>query len=134
MGYGVRVSLSTTYEAVHQRIAAKRGKARAQRCAECGAPARSWAYDHSDPEELRQEYKGIVVAYSLDLERYQPLCDSCHTRRDNPEKVARCRNGHPRTPENVYEPPSRPGEKQCRPCIRAASLAYYHRQRAKATA
>lgn len=39
-----------------------------------------------------------------------------------------CQNGHELTPENVYV--TKRGQRQCRTCRRAYSLAYYHRQRA----
>lgn len=74
-----------TYAAVHNRLTRIKGPARQRECSSCGKPAATWAYDHSDPEELlevRQEPRHGVMPYSLDLERYVPLCYSCHRRLD----------------------------------------------------
>ena len=49
----------------------------------CPEPATQWAYDHDDPNELIEQVKLMsgnigVVAYSLDLSHYRPLCRPCH--------------------------------------------------------
>lgn len=71
-----------TYVGLHARLARVRGKARDHTCVECGAPADDWSYDHRDPDEVVGEHHGCMVAYSLDLARYQPMCRSCHVYRD----------------------------------------------------
>lgn len=43
----------------------------------CTAPAAVWAYDGADPAVLVDVRRG---RYSLDLDRYRPLCRSCHCR------------------------------------------------------
>lgn len=66
-----------SYHAIHQRLTANRGRAITRIC-RCGAQAKQWSYDHTDPDE-RVSSEG---AYSLDLSRYVPLCVSCHKRHD----------------------------------------------------
>lgn len=68
-----------SYGTVHTRLMTFRGPASAHACSHCSKSAAEWAYDHSDPREQR----GGRGAYSLDLERYFPLCKSCHKRYDN---------------------------------------------------
>jgi hypothetical protein len=70
------------YEAVHGRLRRSRGNARDHACAHCGEPADDWAYDHACPSEKAVERRGRLYAYSTDLDRYLPLCRSCHTRLD----------------------------------------------------
>lgn len=72
---------STTYRAVHKRVSMARGKAREYTC-QCGAQAEQWAYNHSDPAELTQQWNGKTVTYSADVMHYDPLCRGCHVRRD----------------------------------------------------
>lgn len=75
------------YRTAHSRIRARKGSASRQTC-RCGSKARYWAYDHSDPDELRQVItdgrNGIVreVGYSMKPEHYVALCNSCHTSLD----------------------------------------------------
>jgi len=69
---------STGYESAHQRIKRQRGKAADHLCVECGQAAAQWAYDHSDPDERLCTVKGQELAYSTDVERYQPMCYLCH--------------------------------------------------------
>ena len=72
---------STGYYAVHYRLR-KRGPASDHACVDCGAPAKEWAYDRQDPNELVGIAGGAQVTYSADLDRYQPRCGSCHKRLD----------------------------------------------------
>lgn len=65
------------YNASHQRVYRDRGPAKMHACV-CGAPARHWAYDHTDPSELTSAYG----PYSADPARYIPLCVPCHKRMD----------------------------------------------------
>lgn len=64
------------YAAMHRWLPALRGPAAACACAECGAPARCWCYDGSDPDEKRDPASDR--RYSLDPDRYRPRCASCH--------------------------------------------------------
>jgi hypothetical protein len=66
------------YNAAHDRVRRDRGPAHDYRCVGCGRPARHWAYDHGDPDELAS----ALGPYSLDLDRYRPLCVGCHKRAD----------------------------------------------------
>ncbi|WP_292988369.1 hypothetical protein [Mycobacterium sp.] len=66
---------STSYAATHARLTHRRGRARRQRCIDCGAPARHWSYDHQDPNELTSP---AGLEYSLDLDHYEPRCQPCH--------------------------------------------------------
>jgi hypothetical protein len=67
------------YGTAHDRVRRARGSARNQTCQRCTNPARHWAYDHSDPNE-RQTHDGIP--FSVDPNRYIPLCVPCHKRMD----------------------------------------------------
>lgn len=62
------------YHTVHMRLHAQRGSASQHLCVSCGGRAKHWAYDHADDLELVDE-RG---SYSMDLNRYQPMCVSCH--------------------------------------------------------
>jgi hypothetical protein len=64
-----------TYSGMHKRVAAYRGTARQFPCVDCGNSAKTWAYDHIDPNELADD-KGR--AYSSDVNHYDPKCHSCH--------------------------------------------------------
>lgn len=63
-----------TYGAAHARVRTLRGLASGQTCAHCPAQAEHWAYDHTDPNPRF----GRGLPFSLDPERYIPLCRSCH--------------------------------------------------------
>ena len=72
-----------SYNVTHRRLRKLRGPASAQWCAECGATAHHWSYDHSDPEQVIGDTgDGVIVAYSLDFARYRALCRSCHAKDD----------------------------------------------------
>lgn len=62
------------YAAVHARLRRGKGKASAFQCIQCGDQAKDWAYDHTDPDE-RFDADG---PYSLDPDRYHPMCRPCH--------------------------------------------------------
>lgn len=70
---------SATYEVLHQRVRKARGSASRYGCVDCGARAKHWSYDRSDPDAKFQPGKG---PYSLDIDRYVPRCVSCHKRFD----------------------------------------------------
>lgn len=67
------------YGTVHTRLATFRGPASDRQCTHCSAAAAHWAYDHSDPHE---QYDDRGCPYSTDLDRYFPLCATCHKRYD----------------------------------------------------
>lgn len=64
-----------TYRTVHSRLVAARGKASNHECVDCGDTAREWSYDHTDPESKHDDRGGD---YSVDLDRYEPRCRTCH--------------------------------------------------------
>lgn len=64
-----------TYGAVHTRLRVSRGSASGHPCADCGAPAEQWSYDHKDPDALVSD---AGHPYSLDFAHYVPRCCSCH--------------------------------------------------------
>lgn len=72
------------YYGAHGRLRRVLGSASARRCAHCDQPARDWAYDHQDPDELTAEVNGCIVPYSLDPAHYMPLCKRCHNKLDHP--------------------------------------------------
>lgn len=73
-----------SYSAVHQRLRRERGPAAAHPCVACGGTAEQWAYDHSEPEPRRDPSHD--APYSVDLARYQPMCQSCHKRLDHAQR------------------------------------------------
>lgn len=83
-----------SYNTMHHRLRRRRGPARSHACTDCGGPAVSWSYDHTDPDELSEEYvtkagSHLVLHYSLDESRYAPRCVSCHALLDAASKRAR---------------------------------------------
>lgn len=68
------------YQGAHRRVHALRGKAVEHACVDCGEQAAHWSYDHADRDARICEVTG--APYSLDPDRYQPRCLSCHTRFD----------------------------------------------------
>lgn len=68
-----------TYAAVHQRLAAERGRAAEHRCVDCGHRAAQWSYSHANGCGHRESDTG---PYSVDLTDYEPRCVSCHKRFD----------------------------------------------------
>jgi hypothetical protein len=75
-----------TYRTVHSRLDKARGSAAGYSCTQCGGAAREWAYDWTDPSPIVAEVvwddRPMEVTYSVDLERYQAMCRSCHVRYD----------------------------------------------------
>lgn len=77
-----RLDRPLTYTELHIVLRHQRGRATEHACQRCGKPARSWAYDHEDPDEMVEEIQGQRRAFSQDLNHYLPLCRSCHVRLD----------------------------------------------------
>lgn len=74
-----------TYAQAHARLTAARGRAAEHACQHCGSAAVCWAYDHSDPSPLFEAKPfRSPLAYSLDHDRYRPLCGPCHRAFDAP--------------------------------------------------
>lgn len=70
------------YESAHQRLRNARGPAAEYDCTLCGSPAREWAYDGRDPDELTQQRGASTMTYSTNLNRYNPMCAPCHRAHD----------------------------------------------------
>lgn len=64
------------YQAAHVRVATARGPASAHACVDCGMPATDWAYNHTDPSELRRP--NGTCPYSPNPDHYSPRCRKCH--------------------------------------------------------
>jgi len=67
---------SVGYSGIHMRLRERRGNAVDRTCAHCGGRAAQWAYDHMDPNPELDQRTGLI--FSLNLNRYMPLCASCH--------------------------------------------------------
>lgn len=82
-----------SYSSAHRRVAAKRGPAREHPCSNCGGEAHSWAYRGGSPMELIEERPDSLikktVRYSPDPDDYDPMCWSCHARKDIAEAQTR---------------------------------------------
>lgn len=105
-----------SYRAIHYRVKAKWGPASGYLCDHCTKVAYQWAYDQTDLDERvgPDEHGRGQLRYSLDLDRYIPLCTACHHAFD---AVTHCKWGHEYTPENTYIQPSN-GSRYCRECAR----------------
>jgi hypothetical protein len=121
---GDEIEVSTTYRSCHMRNISKWGPASLYPCVECGEQAREYAYDGTDPDELRglTEVNGVdyPISWSRWPEFYMPMCFSCHRRKDarsRSDRRTRCGNGHELTEENVYVRPGGHG-RECRACKR----------------
>lgn len=77
-----------TYDAVHFRVKTRRGPARQYPCVgpDCHRQAAQWAYTHGDPDE-KSSPEGWL--YSLDINRYAPMCRFCHKALDRQYRLAR---------------------------------------------
>lgn len=73
-----------TYRTAHWRLVRFRGPASDHTC-ECGCAAFEWAYQGGDPNELVSP-RGHT--YSTDMNRYKPMCRSCHRKMDGYEQLA----------------------------------------------
>lgn len=82
----VCMSDSTRYLAFHLRLTKVRGRAREKQCAHCDRQAAGWSYDRSDPDQISDVLQsGRTAWFSLDMDRYDPLCRRCHAIRDKVE-------------------------------------------------
>lgn len=73
-----------SYPLMHRRIDRKRGVAATHRCVRCGERALQWSYDHMDPNELTSlDGLSAGCVYSLNIDRYQAMCRSCHAADDS---------------------------------------------------
>lgn len=71
-----------TYGAAHHWVRQARGSASEHQCVDCGDPAREWAYDHTDPDEMSEKQGRLTLSYSAKPQHYQPMCKPCHRRFD----------------------------------------------------
>lgn len=93
---------AVSYSQAHLRLKTDRGRPDRYACTACGSQAREWAYTGGDPDELTD---GTGRRYSLDQDRYEPMCFKCHRRLDRAISDGRsidvCPSGHQWTPENT---------------------------------
>ncbi|WP_141898688.1 hypothetical protein [Paramicrobacterium agarici] len=82
-----------TWGAIHRRLYRTRGKASSYSCVDCGRAAREWSYNGKDERALFEDFNGTAVAYSLDLNNYDPRCTSCHRKYDGAGKRPRNSKG-----------------------------------------
>lgn len=75
------------YAAAHIRVQVAKGAAAEHACVDCGLGASDWSYEGGDLDELVEIINGYPRRYSLDPDRYQPRCRSCHRIKDNRERV-----------------------------------------------
>lgn len=124
-----------TYFGAHGRVKRQLGPAGDNPCVKCGAAAKEWAYDGTDPSELSGVAAGeYPVTYSAWPEFYMPLCHPCHRLMDRSAWATRrthCTHGHEMTEENTYTRPSRPGTKECLECKRIEAQGRKKRRRKK---
>lgn len=121
---GTRLLEVVSYAGVHARVHRARGGAADYPCRECGRPADQWAYTNDDPAEL-VDVDGR--RYSLDVERYIPMCTSCHARFDRGGGGPTCRRGHAFMPGNVGW--HKRGTRFCRACNRGLMRVHYWAER-----
>jgi len=81
------------WAAIHKRLMRKRGKAAEFECVDCGRQAIEWSYNNRDPHEVVAEDHGWVLAWSLDIDNYDPRCRSCHRLFDNAARIQRAPAG-----------------------------------------
>ena len=87
-----RFSQKGSYKAAHARVVAAHGRAAEHVCG-CGNPAFEWALNKNSPRII----PGVGIAnsrgdlnrpYSMSIDDYDPLCVSCHRRRDGQKETA----------------------------------------------
>jgi hypothetical protein len=76
------------YCTAHDRLRNARGRASAHLCVDCGEPAKEWAYDGNDANELHEWVNGSYLAFSLNLSAYSPRCHKCHRRFDVAKRMS----------------------------------------------
>jgi len=70
------------YFRAHQRIRSVNDSASKHSCVECGESAAEWCYNHNDPNDRQEMYRGYVLTYSCDPNYYEPRCVPCHRQYD----------------------------------------------------
>lgn len=72
-------SRPVTYLAAHKRVYRARGQAAVLPCVDCGQPAAEWSYRHGCADERVGEPRpGLMAAFCVHPEHYDPRCKSCH--------------------------------------------------------
>jgi hypothetical protein len=124
---------AVSYAQAHLRLKVDRGRPISYACINCGDRAREWAYMGGDPDELVEGGR----RYSLDQDRYRPMCFTCHRRHDRALADGRpvdvCPRGHVWDAENTGVRRKRTpgtGLRFCRACHRENSRAYRARRTA----
>lgn len=109
-----------SYRGMHSRVVRSRGKASEHPCSACTCPAEQWSYDETDPAPLVGVQNGSTVRWSADVERYRPMCRSCHKRADNGVRKAEGR-WNPRTAIGTANPRAKLTADQVREIRRRAA-------------
>lgn len=126
---------TVSYEQAHLRLKVDRGRPDSMACVNCGDTARHWAYLGGDADELRSPEGRL---YSLDQDRYAPMCVPCHFRKDRADADGRpvdvCPRGHEWNEANTgirrKRSPST-GLRFCRACNRQHTAEYRRRKLAE---
>lgn len=86
-----------SYNAVHMRLRADRGRASDHRCVDCGRVAAHWSFSNDASADERRDPE-TDLAYSLNPDDYSPRCVSCHAKHDGiePTLEARLKGAHAR--------------------------------------
>lgn len=111
----------TLYHNTHYGLRKARGSASDYPCSRegCTRQAREWAWDHTG-ESVTETIPSFgtmrTLRFSLNFERYHPLCKPCHVSLDLIQDVESFPCGHPRSDENTYRRPD--GGTYCRVCHR----------------
>lgn len=117
-------SRNVTYRAVHKRLTRFRGPASDYACADCGAPALHWSYNHGCTQE---KVSPDGAAYSSNLDAYSPRCNSCHKLLDAPG-APECPQGHPFAGANLII--RKDGSRCCRTCKLRWDREQYQKRKA----
>lgn len=72
---------AVSYRAMHKRVETERGPAAQHHCIDCSAPAQQWAVRH-DQADAERSQGGYSMPISVDVQAYDPMCRSCHRKRD----------------------------------------------------
>lgn len=84
---GAWLGNDVSYATAHARPRTLWGRASQYSCVNCGASARDWAYDGTDPTQLFgpncvSKPQILWHYYSAWPEFYMPMCVACHRRKD----------------------------------------------------
>lgn len=108
-----------SYSGVHAALTRERGRARNHSCCSCGEQAQEWAYTWDDPCP-DERIDGHGMKFSIDLDRYRPMCKKCHVVYDK-SIIGNCPKGHAYEGDNLYYDQ---GKRKCRTCTNDRHRGY----------